>query len=42
MGKFSAGLLAGAMLGVGMLMADKKTIKRMKKMAHHIPCYFHL
>lgn len=40
MGKFSTGVLAGAMLGVGILMVDKKTIKRMKKMAHRIPHHF--
>ena len=32
MGKFSTGLIAGAMLGVGVVMLDKKTIKKAKRM----------
>ncbi len=37
MGKFSTGLLAGAMLGIGMMMVDKRTIKKAKKMMHKMP-----
>ena len=37
MGKFSTGLLAGAMLGIGMMMMDKRTIKKAKKMMHKLP-----
>lgn len=37
MGKFSTGVLAGAMLGMGMLFIDKRTIKKAKKMMHKIP-----
>ncbi|MEG2380229.1 MAG: hypothetical protein RSB38_00870 [Oscillospiraceae bacterium] len=35
MGKFSTGLLAGAMLGIGMAMLDKKTMRKAKRMMHH-------
>ncbi len=34
MGKFSAGLLAGAMIGVGSMLIDKKTIKKARRMVH--------
>ncbi len=34
MGKFSTGLFAGTMLGIGILAMDKKTLKRAKKMMH--------
>ncbi len=40
MGKFSTGILAGAMLGIGVMLIDKKTMRRMKRMAHKMPCYF--
>ena len=40
MGKFSTGVIAGAMLGVGMMMVDKKTIRKMRKMAHKMSCRF--
>lgn len=36
MGKFSTGLLAGAMLGIGMLAIDKHTIKKARKMMHRM------
>lgn len=39
MGKFTTGVVAGTMLGIGMMLVDKKTIKKMKKMAHKMPCY---
>lgn len=42
MGKFSTGLLAGAMLGIGMMMVDKKTVRRMKRMVHRMPHRFSL
>ncbi len=32
MGKFSTGLLAGTMIGIGMMMVDRKTIKKAKKL----------
>ncbi len=32
MGKFSTGLVTGAIIGVGMLMLDKRTMKKAKKM----------
>ncbi len=32
--RFSTGLLAGAMIGVGAMLIDKKTIKRARKMVH--------
>ena len=31
MGKFSTGLLTGAMLGIGVMMMDKRTAKKAKK-----------
>ncbi len=34
MGKFSTGLLAGAMLGIGALLIDKRTVKKAKKLMH--------
>ncbi len=34
MGKFSTGLVAGAMLGIGMMVVDKRTLKRAKRMVH--------
>lgn len=34
MGKFSTGVLFGAMLGVGALLLDKKNMKKAKKMMH--------
>ncbi len=40
MGKFSTGLVAGAMLGIGIMLMDKKTVKKMRKMTHKMPCYF--
>lgn len=42
MGKFSTGLLAGAMLGIGMMMVDKKTVRRMKRMVRQMPHHFSL
>ena len=33
MGKFSTGLVTGAIIGIGILMLDKKTMKKAKKMA---------
>ena len=42
MGKFSTGLLAGAMLGIGMMMVDKKTVRRMKRMLRQMPHRFSL
>lgn len=35
MGKFSTGVLIGAMIGVGALMLDKKNVKKAKKMMLH-------
>ncbi len=32
MGKFSTGLLAGAMLGIGVMAMDKRTLKKAKRM----------
>ena len=37
MGKFSTGLLTGAMLGMGMMMMDKKSVKKIKKMINKMP-----
>ena len=34
MGKFSTGLIAGAMLGVGAMLIDKKTIKKARRMVN--------
>lgn len=42
MGKFSTGVLAGAMLGIGVMLIDKRTVRKMKKIAHKMPCYFNL
>ncbi len=39
MGKFSTGLIAGAMIGVGAMMMDKKTMKKMKKMVNRMYGY---
>lgn len=36
MGKFSTGVLFGAMLGVGVLMLDKKSVKKARKMVHQM------
>lgn len=36
MGKFSTGVLFGAMLGAGMLMIDKKSMKKAKKIIHNM------
>lgn len=36
MGKFSTGLFAGTVIGVGMTMLDKRTFRRAKRMAHHM------
>lgn len=33
MGKFSTGLFAGAVIGMGVAMLDRRTMKRAKKMA---------
>lgn len=38
MGKFSTGLFAGALIGMGMGMIDKKMLKRAKKSAKHLMC----
>lgn len=37
MGKFSTGLLAGTMLGIGMMVTDKRTVKRARKLLRRIP-----
>lgn len=37
MGKFSTGLFAGAMLGVGLMAMDKRSIKRVKRMMRKLP-----
>lgn len=45
MGKFSSGLFAGALIGMGMSMIDKKMLKRAKKSAKHLMCemsHFHI
>ena len=31
MGKFSTGMIAGAVLGVGMLFLDKRTVRKAKR-----------
>ncbi len=36
MGKFSTGLFAGTVIGVGMSMLDKRTLRRAKRMARHM------
>ena len=36
MGKFSTGLIAGAMIGVGAMLIDKKTMKKAKRMIHRM------
>lgn len=36
MGKFSTGVLFGAMIGVGVLMFDKKNMKKAKKMMNNM------
>lgn len=36
MGKFSTGLIAGAMLGVGAMLIDKKTIKKARRMINRM------
>lgn len=36
MGKFSTGMVFGAMLGIGALMLDKKSMKKAKKMIHQM------
>lgn len=38
MGKFSVGLVAGTMIGVGMMVIDKKTVKKAKKLMRRMPC----
>ena len=38
MGKFSSGFVAGTMIGIGMMLIDKKTVKKAKKMMRKIPC----
>lgn len=38
MGKFSTGFIAGTMIGIGMMMVDKKTIKQAKKIIKRMPC----
>lgn len=35
MGKFSTGVLAGVMLGIGALMLDKRSVKKAKRMLSH-------
>ena len=36
MGKFSTGLFAGAIIGMGIAVLDKKSVKRAKKMAKNM------
>ena len=37
MGKFSTGLLTGAVLGIGLLAMDKKNIKKARKFINRLP-----
>lgn len=36
MGKFSTGVLTGAMLGIGVLLLDKRTIRKAKRAVRHM------
>lgn len=36
MGKFSTGMLLGAVFGAGLVMLDKKNMKKAKKMLHNM------
>ena len=39
MGKFSTGLLTGTMIGIGVMLMDKKTIKKARKIVRKINCH---
>ena len=36
MGKFSTGMMPGTMLGIGLAMMDKKSMKKAKRMMHNM------
>lgn len=38
MGKFGAGIVAGAIFGLGIAMLDKRTVKKAKKMMRSVGC----
>lgn len=46
MGKFGAGIFAGALIGMGVAMLDKRTMKKAKRMAktmsHNMSCGWHM
>lgn len=40
MGKFSTGLAAGTVIGIGVMLMDKRTAKRLRKIARRLPDCF--
>lgn len=41
MGKFSTGLFAGAVIGMGIAMLDKRSVRRAKRMARNMAHSIH-